>query len=72
MRKLSPYSVDSIQDVKRLATELTSIFNELSLKITIDNSQEPETPAGGGVLYVESGALKYKGSAGTITTIAVA
>lgn len=30
------------------------------------------TPAAGGVLYAESGALKWKGSSGTITTIAVA
>lgn len=29
-------------------------------------------PTGGGVLYVESGALKYKGSSGTVTTIAIA
>ncbi len=29
-------------------------------------------PAGGGVLYVESGALKYRGSSGTITTLAAA
>jgi len=29
-------------------------------------------PSGGGVLYVESGALKYRGSSGTVTTIAVA
>lgn len=28
------------------------------------------TPSGGGILYVESGALKYKGSSGTVTTIA--
>ena len=28
------------------------------------------TPSGGGVLYVESGALKFKGSSGTVTTIA--
>lgn len=28
------------------------------------------TPSGGGYLYVESGALKYKGSSGTVTTIA--
>jgi hypothetical protein len=27
-------------------------------------------PSGGGVLYVESGALKYRGSSGTVTTIA--
>jgi hypothetical protein len=30
------------------------------------------TPTGGGVLYVESGALKYKGSSGTVTTLGVA
>ena len=29
-------------------------------------------PAGGGVLYVENGALKYRGSKGTVTTIAPA
>ena len=29
-------------------------------------------PSGGGVMYVESGALKYRGSSGTITTIAAA
>jgi hypothetical protein len=29
-------------------------------------------PSGGGVLYVEAGALKYRGSNGTITTIAPA
>jgi len=29
-------------------------------------------PVGGGVLFVESGALKYCGTAGTITTLAVA
>jgi hypothetical protein len=32
----------------------------------------PNTPSGAGVLYVESGALKYKGSSGTVTTIAAA
>jgi hypothetical protein len=36
----------------------------------IANSTEPATPTGGGVIYVESGALKYKGSSGTVTTIA--
>ena len=29
-------------------------------------------PIGGGVLYVESGALKFRGSSGTVTTIAPA
>lgn len=29
-------------------------------------------PSGGGILYVESGALKFRGSSGTVTTIAAA
>jgi hypothetical protein len=29
-------------------------------------------PAGGGILYVEEGALKYRGSNGTVTTLAPA
>lgn len=29
-------------------------------------------PSGGGILYVESGALKFRGSSGTVTTVAVA
>jgi len=29
-------------------------------------------PTGGGVIYVEAGALKYRGSAGTITTLGAA
>mgnify|MGYP000579504822 CR=1 FL=1 len=32
----------------------------------------PGTPSGGGYLYTESGALKYKGSSGTVTTVAAA
>lgn len=36
----------------------------------IANTTAPSgTPSGGGFLYVESGALKYKGSSGTITTL---
>lgn len=29
-------------------------------------------PSGGGIIYVESGALKYRGSSGTVTTLAAA
>ena len=32
----------------------------------------PNTPSGGGVLYSEGGALKWKGSSGTVTVIAPA
>lgn len=32
----------------------------------------PNTPVGGGILYAEGGALKWKGSAGTVTIVAPA
>ncbi len=39
----------------------------------VANSTAPgSNPSGGGYLYVESGALKYRGSSGTVTTIAPA
>jgi hypothetical protein len=41
--------------------------------IAIANGTAPTTsPAGGGQLYVEAGALKYRGSSGTITTLGAA
>lgn len=42
--------------------------------VAIANATQPPTttPTGGGVLYVEAGALKYKGSGGTVTTIGAA
>lgn len=41
--------------------------------VFVANTTAPSgTPSGGGYLYVESGALKYKGSSGTVTTIAAA
>lgn len=36
----------------------------------VDDS--PSTPVSGGVLYVDGGALKYIGSSGTVTTLAIA
>jgi hypothetical protein len=51
-------------------------FNGLSFGggsnvIFIGNGTAPSSnPTAGGILYVESGALKYRGSSGTITTIA--
>ena len=52
--------------------------NTPSEKLTLDgrqflsNQTAPGTPTGGGIIYVESGALKYIGSSGTITTLGVA
>jgi hypothetical protein len=40
-------------------------------RLLIANSTAPTgTPSSSGILFVESGALKYKGSSGTVTTIA--
>jgi len=38
--------------------------------ITNAGTVPTSNPSGGGILYVEAGALKYRGSSGTITTIA--
>lgn len=42
--------------------------------VAIANASTPpaSNPVGGGVLYVEGGALKFRGSSGTVTTIAPA
>ena len=40
--------------------------------IQIANGTAPTANVTGGQLYVESGALKFRGSSGTITTIAAA
>lgn len=37
-----------------------------------DGTPPGSNPTGGGILYVESGALKYRGSGGTVTTLAPA
>jgi hypothetical protein len=40
--------------------------------IVIYNGTAPTGNVAGGTLYVESGALKYRGSSGTVTTLAAA
>jgi len=51
-----------------------STFGTSAAKVLgLANATAPSTsPAGMGQLYVEAGALKYRGSSGTITTLAVA
>jgi len=43
-----------------------------ALTLQIANGTPPSASITGGQLYVEAGALKYRGSAGTVTTIAAA
>jgi hypothetical protein len=47
--------------------------NTTANTLYVSNATAPTTnPTGGGVLYAEGGALKWRGSSGTITTIAAA
>jgi hypothetical protein len=54
-------------------TPNTGVFTSLSSTVHyLANTSEPSTPSDGGYLYVQNGALKYKGSSGTVTTLAPA
>lgn len=51
----------------------TGSFGGGAKVLFLANATAPSSnPTGGGILYAESGALKYRGSGGTITTIAAA
>jgi hypothetical protein len=50
---------------------MTTAATSSAATLHLVNATAPTgNPSGGGVLYVESGALKYRGSSGTVTTIA--
>ena len=50
---------------------MTTAATSSAKTLHLANATAPTAnPSGGGVLYVESGALKYRGSSGTVTTIA--
>lgn len=52
---------------------MTNFGTSAANVFAIANGTAPtSSPAGGGQLYVEGGALKYRGSSGTVTTIAAA
>lgn len=54
-----------------LLVGMTTLATSSAKTIHIGNGTAPTAnPTSGGVLYVESGALKYRGSSGTVTTIA--
>jgi hypothetical protein len=56
-----------------LLLKTTSIGTSADGVIGLGNATAPtSSPAGMGQLYVEGGALKYRGSSGTVTTIAAA
>ena len=65
-------------DLTGVETVVPSPDNDSQLNLdgllALTPQPEPATPARGGVLYVDSadGSLKFKGSAGTVTTVAPA
>lgn len=50
--------------------EAFRIKSDKYLEIKNTSAAPGSNPSAGGFLYVESGALKYRGSSGTVTTIA--
>ena len=58
---------------KNVGVGVATFGTSASQVIGISNGTAPSSsPAGMGQLYVESGALKFRGSSGTVTTIAAA
>jgi hypothetical protein len=59
-----------IDSAGNLLVGMTAIATSSAKTIHLANATVPTAnPTGGGVLYVESGALKYRGSSGTVTTL---
>ncbi|MDN3515377.1 MAG: hypothetical protein NG747_13395 [Candidatus Brocadia sp.] len=60
-----------ISDEQNVGINGNSYGNGIKVIFIANATTVPDSdPSGGGVLYVASGALKYRGSGGTITTIA--
>jgi hypothetical protein len=58
---------------KNLGIGMTAFGNGAGVIAIANNTAAPSSnPIGGGYLYVDNGALKYRGSSGTVTTIASA
>lgn len=70
LKAAASQSADLLQLLDSSSSALLKI--DSAGRVFIANSSAPSTPSGGGVIYVESGALKYKGSGGTVTTLASA
>ena len=65
----TPIHVDSNGNVG-FGTTSFGASSQVVLAIANATAVPTGNPTGGGVLYVEAGALKYRGSSGTVTTIA--
>ena len=70
MFKLGTYN--GTTDVQRMADDLSKFGAQIKERVYLQNSLEPTAPSDGGVLYVQDGELRYKGSNGTVTIIGMA
>jgi hypothetical protein len=61
---------EPIQGANATLTNRAAIACNGSVFIADGSNVPTNNPTGGGLLYVEAGALKYRGSSGTVTTIA--
>jgi hypothetical protein len=68
----SPLERARLDSSGNLLVGLTTAGTTAAKTIQIANGTAPTANVTGGQLYVESGALKFRGSSGTITTIAAA
>jgi len=64
-------SVLVLRDNGNIGIGMTSFGNGAKVLGMADATAPSGTPSGGGIVYVESGALKFKGSSGTITTLGI-
>jgi hypothetical protein len=71
IRDLSNNTILAVRDSGNVGVGTSSFGTSAAKVIGIANGTAPSSsPAGMGQLYVEAGALKYRGSSGTVTTIA--
>lgn len=62
---------DSIKRLERSLRRLTTGGVPISYLPLQNVSSPPAAPSTGGIIYVEGGTLKYVGSSGTRTTLAI-
>jgi hypothetical protein len=71
IRSISAVNVFTAADTGNIGIGVTAFGTSAAKVLGMANATAPTTsPAGMGQLYVEGGALKYRGSSGTVTTIA--
>ena len=71
--KILTASTAIVFDGQNLGVGATSFGTSASKVLGLGNATAPTTsPVGMGQIYVEAGALKYRGSSGTVTTVAPA